>query len=162
MNFLDCRNARRQFDPFLLGELGNERKTELESHLQNCTSCQQQWQEFQQFISLVQGVLATIPPPQAMARVSLGAVSRPRNRVVRVAGDSDCQRPLIGFCRPPIAADANARSVASFIRHPIPICGSITQRSIGLPGANPGELVCCLSLIRQGGDEGKRSWRVLE
>lgn len=99
---MDCRNARRQFDPFLLGELGNERKTELESHLQNCTSCQQQWQEFQQFISLVQGSLATIPPPQAMTRVSLGAVSRPRNRVVRVAAIATVSVLLLVFAALPL------------------------------------------------------------
>lgn len=84
MSFLDCRNARRQFDSLLLGELEKERKAELESHLQQCTACRQQWQEFRKFISLVQGSLATIPPPQAMARVSLTTTPRPKNRAVRV------------------------------------------------------------------------------
>jgi anti-sigma factor RsiW len=82
VNFLDCKKARRQFDPFLLGELRMERKAKLESHLQECTSCQQQWQEFQQFVSLIKGSLSTIPPTEAMARVPLGAISRPRNRLV--------------------------------------------------------------------------------
>ncbi|MCX5974919.1 MAG: zf-HC2 domain-containing protein [Coprothermobacterota bacterium] len=99
---MDCRNARRQFDSFLLGELGNERKAELESHLQKCTSCQGQWQEFRQFIWLVQGSLRMIPPPKAMARVSLVAVSRPRNRVVRVLAMATAGVLLLVFTALPL------------------------------------------------------------
>jgi anti-sigma factor RsiW len=99
---LDCKNARRQFDPFLLGELENERKTELVSHLDKCTSCQQQWQEFQQFISLVKGSLRTVAPPQAMAPVSLTTVSRPRNRMIRVAAIATAGILLLVFAALPL------------------------------------------------------------
>lgn len=102
MSFLDCRNARRQFDSLLLGGLENERKAELESHLEQCTSCRQQWREFRQFISLVQGSLRTIPPPQAMARVSLGAAPRPRNRAVRAVAMATAGVLLLIFAALPL------------------------------------------------------------
>jgi anti-sigma factor RsiW len=102
VSFLDCKNARRQFDSFLSGELRHERKSELESHLQKCPSCRQQWQEFRQFVSLVQGSLRTVPPPQAMARVSLEAVSRPRNRVVRVVAMATVSILLLVFAALPL------------------------------------------------------------
>jgi anti-sigma factor RsiW len=102
VNFLDCRNTRRQFDSLLLGELERERKAELESHLQQCTPCRQQWQEFRQFISLVQGSLRTIPPPQAMAPVSLTTMPRPRNRVVRAVAMATAGVLLLVFAALPL------------------------------------------------------------
>jgi anti-sigma factor RsiW len=99
---LDCRNTRRQFDTLLLGDLANERKEALKAHLQKCTSCQQQWQEFQQFVTLVQGSLRTIPPPQAMVPVSLSTTPRPRNRVFRVLAMATAGILLLVFAALPL------------------------------------------------------------
>ncbi len=94
---MDCKRCVEDLTAYLDGELGPEASAQVQSHLESCSSCSEEFRSFQQAADFVAAHVKELDLP-------LGSWSRLRKRIEGTKAPAFWNLPLLIRWRPAVAA----------------------------------------------------------